>query len=198
MCENLRYKSYCSLCFSVSPCYADAFTHSAEFKCILLRPQNAVDCPVEGCGEKHTSYHAFAKHMSTHKRHLFDHFSRNSNPAYVTLSERKRRTARDKAKSVLWQLAICKKLYEGRSDNSKQFLPHLSSGLLASTAARRKEMSLCPFTICVCIGQQGIFSHQHMWETLQSGRCYHCSNFHQIINNYRICKRNVLAGTLPP
>lgn len=194
---NLRHASYCRLCGSVEPDFAGAFTHSAEFRCATLLPEYAVSCPM--CDNKFTTYWDFSKHVKTrHEIDFRNHFDFANMPENMQ-PRGYRQAVTNKSETILWMLQCCIKLYENRSADSNLFLPHMSSAFLAEQRSFKNSM-LCPYTVCVCLSTSSKSAHQHKWETLASGRCYQCSNYHQFVRTtaiQRACNVHQFRGVLP-
>lgn len=195
---NLRDASYCRLCGSVEPDYANAFSHSAEFKCIKLLPHNAVTCPL--CVKEFTVFNKFFVHMSSHKKDFIDHINYKNIPKEDQNNQSQINKARQKALIMLWMLLCCLKLSEGRSSEAKMFLPHMSSTMLA-VQHELKNLQLCPWTVCICLNGTTI-QHEHKHETLGSGRCSEkkCNNFHHSARpgtEGRGCKFRGFKGVIP-
>lgn len=191
--SNLRNESYCRLCHTVEQRYSEAFLHSAELRCLLVLPEFAIKCPLNHkCGQRFTAFNAFEKHLAL-KEFRKDWW------VYIKFDNNVIRYKKEsKAKTTLWQLEIVKKLYEGRDEASKLFLPRISDERLTAHADF-KLTYICPFTVCVNIGQTEAV-HQHKWETLANGRCAFCGNYHPHTGRrtrQRVCKLASFAGSLP-
>lgn len=195
---NLRGATFCRLCGSAVQSYSDAFHHSAEFGCLTLLQENAISCPV--CAVKISKYQEFVQHMRAHKE-LTKNYTYLHKPHTIKSKDQVkdfRKTSKLKAIAVMWQLEVCKKLYEGRCEDDKLFLPYMSSGSLSSLSAYA-NFELCSYMVCVKIGAQSK-QHVHDFETAEDGSCYACRCFHHYVlttKNRRICTQERYKGILP-
>lgn len=185
--ENLDGPSYCRICEAVTKTYSESFHHNTFLLCLSLTPPYTISCPF--CSDvTFNQYEVYLQHINQHRDLLNIPFIQGK--GWQTDMDNKTYT-------LIWMVELLKKIIQVDGENSKSFLPALTSKMIRSPN-QTLNLTLCKWPICVIASKD---PHMHGEETDGvTGKCRWCNNFHHAklsTGDMKGCATAGFRGTLP-
>lgn len=165
MSGNLNGPTYCRLCGEHLPTYRAAFIHTSKLECQSVLSVHSLSCPIISCDAKIQDFVAFKNHIKeSHTAEILSHIKYENKPLGMT-TLRFRDLTQIKARTIIWQTMLFKKLLDLVGEGTKPFFPYIPREVLLS--GTKAPLNICPYPTCVNVN-----AHEHSWETNNTdGKC---------------------------